>query len=359
MHTITKDSIVVGMDVHKYAHTAVALNVLGQEQSTVSFSNDELDRCINWLAQLGSQSQIVIGMEDVTGHGIHVSRKLMSAGFHLSYVPPVITDRLRKHSVHKEKNDQEDARRVGIAILTRAEEALPASHSIPKNYDTIRTMDLLLQEREMLSHEQTMLKNQLHVLLHQHYGNGYKQSFRSPFSKKALVWYQQDLNSMDTQEVRYLAASIIRHIDRLLRIQHDMKQIDTDITHLGSRISEVMILKSTIRGCGMLTASKVFVEIKTIKRFDNRDKLARYAGIAPTDHGSAGKARFHTDFSGNRKLNRAIHTIALSQLGRYGLSQAKAYVAKKVSEGKSKLWAIRCLKRRIINTVFMVLTETS
>jgi len=96
-------------------------------------------------------------------------------------------------------------------------------------------------------------------------------------------------------------------------------------------------------------------EIVSVVRFESRDRLAKYAGIAPVRRGSGKTNRVYTNPSGNRNLNQAIHTIALSQIGNRGLPEAQAYYQKKISEGKSKLWAIRCLKRQIINRVYEIL----
>lgn len=43
MHTLNKNSIVVGVDVHKYSHTAVAMNAWGEERGKLDFSNSTLE----------------------------------------------------------------------------------------------------------------------------------------------------------------------------------------------------------------------------------------------------------------------------------------------------------------------------
>jgi transposase len=179
MHLVGKDSIIVGIDVHKYAHQAVALGCFGEELGALAFSNDEIQKCIDWLGNLGKKEDIIVGLEDVNGLGIHLTRELQTAGFSLRYSPAVYTERERKHSTQRDKNDYLDAKRVGKVILTKSEETLPATHIVPQ--EIIRTLDLLLQERDELVKEQTALKNQLHGLLHQYYGNSYKQTFRNLF----------------------------------------------------------------------------------------------------------------------------------------------------------------------------------
>jgi transposase len=99
-------------------------------------------------------------------------------------------------------------------------------------------------------------------------------------------------------------------------------------------------------------------EVITVKRFKNKHHFSMYAGIAPTPHSSGRKNRMHTNPFGNRQLNRAIHTIALSQIAIRGDERGKEYYQRKLKEGKTKLWALRCLKHQIAKIVFQKLKYT-
>ncbi len=344
------------MDVHKYAHFAVALNCLGQELSQLSFTNEELEKCRDWLKQLSLQEHIVVGLEDVKGVGVHLVSYLQKEGFSCRYVPAILTERERKHSVQHDKSDYLDAKRVGKVILTKSEETLPVFPIVSQEQKDIRELDLLLQERQELVREQTALKNQLHVLLHQQYGNTYRQGFASIFGAKALKWYKRDCyKNIGTS----LASSIGRRIERLMLTGEQIAQITKTVETMDQKFPEVALLTKQIVGCGKLTACKVIVEIGTITRFEKKEKLAKYAGIAPVSDQSSSKNKVYTNSGGNRKLNQAIHTIALSQIGARGYTPAKKYYQKKVSEGKTKLWAIRCLKRHIANRIFILLKHAS
>ena len=59
--------------------------------------------------------------------------------------------------------------------------------------------------------------------------------------------------------------------------------------------------------------------------------------------------------AGNRKLNHALHVIALSNK-RYDERDA-AYYAKKLAAGKGKKGALRCLKRRLSDRLFHQLVD--
>ena len=56
---------------------------------------------------------------------------------------------------------------------------------------------------------------------------------------------------------------------------------------------------------------------------------------------------------GNRQGNKAIHRIALVRMQKD--ERTRAYIEKKISEGKGKLEAIRCLKRYIAREVYKLL----
>lgn len=351
MSKLTVQSIVVGIDVHKYSHTAVAMDCLGQKISNLSFSNEELEHCVSWLSSLGVKERLIIGLEDTNGNGFHLTSRLQQEGFYLHYVPPILTDRARKHSVYHDKSDDIDAMRVGKAIITKSEEALPADNIIPNSQGSIRLIDLLVQERQTLIKEQTALKNQLHALLHQYYGNNYHHDFKNIFSAKALLFYEKEINNTDN----FLSGSILRRIERLKVIQKQIKEIDKSLKSESTILPSISKLHTNLVGCGLVTACKIIAEIGEIDRFTTQNHLAMYAGIAPVKYQSGKSERVHTNPAGNRRLNQAIHTIALSQIGNNGKKEAKDYYQKKLAEGKSKLWALRCLKRQIVKSIFEIL----
>jgi transposase len=67
--------------------------------------------------------------------------------------------------------------------------------------------------------------------------------------------------------------------------------------------------------------------------------------------------RHRLSLAGNRKLNYAVHMVAVCQ----ARSDARGggYYRKKLAEGKSRKEALRCLKRRISDVVFKSLVADS
>src|SRR3989338_10893387 len=214
MNTLNADSIVVGVDVHKYSHTAVAMNAWGEEKGMLNFTNNTLNMYGEWLERMGLKENIIVGLEDVNSYGIHLVENLRTKNYHIRYVPAILTERERKISTKRHKSDAVDAKRVGKVILTKYEDTLPAKESIAdaKELDTAKSLDLLLMERRDLTKQKTITKNQLHCLIHQHYTESYRLHCPRSFSKKAIKWFQNDLKENKT----ILAASIVRRLNRLL-----------------------------------------------------------------------------------------------------------------------------------------------
>src|SRR5207247_7996282 len=78
-----------------------------------------------------------------------------------------------------------------------------------------------------------------------------------------------------------------------------------------------------------------------------------YAGTAPIPASSGTVIRHRLDRGGNRQLNRALHTVALTQARRD--DRAKAFLARKRGEGKTPRDARRALKRHLADAVYRAL----
>jgi transposase len=108
-------------------------------------------------------------------------------------------------------------------------------------------------------------------------------------------------------------------------------------------------------GCGVLTAARIVGDVGDISRFASDAKLARLAGIAPIPVSSGMRDRHRLDRGGNRKLNCAFHRLAVNQGRRH--PDARHYLAGKQAEGRTRMEALRCLKRHLVRRVFILLSR--
>jgi transposase len=108
-----------------------------------------------------------------------------------------------------------------------------------------------------------------------------------------------------------------------------------------------------LHGCGVLSAAKAIGETGGAQRFATASKFARVTGTAPLNASSGSHTRHRYDRGGNRQLNAVLHRIAVTQLRSH--QPARDYYQRKISEGKSRKEALRCLKRQIANTLWKLL----
>ena len=84
--------------------------------------------------------------------------------------------------------------------------------------------------------------------------------------------------------------------------------------------------------------------------------FARLAGAAPIPASSGKTVRYRLDRGGDRQLNRALHTIILTR--RRTNPDTRAYITRRVTEGKTQREAVRCLKRYLARSLFRLLEAT-
>jgi transposase len=369
----------VGMDVHKDNHAAVAVNCFGAPLLEQELGNEvrDFNNLIARVQTIAKARQLnpVFGLEDTAGSGEFLARYLFNQGYEVKTINPVLVKRERDYETHPEKSDLADA--LGVAkVLIQRIDSVP-DYSITETTEISRDIRALTKDRETIVLEQTRLKNQLHALLHHSYGSGYKTLFRDVFAKKALLFWQgfpsaqilkssRKRNAVKPDWISQCAAAelpqasetqanqIRRKVKRLLTIREELSEIEKELDNLMKQAGQHL---NTLPGCGPILSAVVLAEVKDISRFKAPAELAKYAGCAPSKLESGQRKRHVKTRSGNRRLNKALYQIALTQISNQGIPKAKSYFQKKVNEGKSKKHALTCLKRQIVDIIWSMLKE--
>ncbi len=99
------------------------------------------------------------------------------------------------------------------------------------------------------------------------------------------------------------------------------------------------------RGIGAVTAAQAIVSYSHPGRCRNDAAFAALSGTSPLEASSGKTVRHRLNRGGDRALNCAIHTIALTRMR--CCPTTKEYVARRTAEGKSSREIQRCLKRYI------------
>lgn len=107
-------------------------------------------------------------------------------------------------------------------------------------------------------------------------------------------------------------------------------------------------------GVGTILAAQIIVSWSHPGRCRSEAAFARLAGVAPIEATSGqNQTRYRLNRGGDRQLNRALHQ-AVGIRAQYDPA-TKAYIARRVAEGKSKREARRCLKRYLARRLYRIL----
>ena len=134
----------------------------------------------------------------------------------------------------------------------------------------------------------------------------------------------------------------------------DIRRLDRDVKAVKAQIRRAVAAADTsvtdIYGVGPVVAAFLIGYTPPIDRFTTPDRYAAYNGTAPIEVSSGGKVRHRLSRRGNRTLNHAIHTAAVTQIRHH--TPGRIYYDKKLGEGKTNKEALRALKRRISTVVY-------
>lgn len=110
-------------------------------------------------------------------------------------------------------------------------------------------------------------------------------------------------------------------------------------------------------GVGAIVAGVLLAEVGDPRRFPTADHFASYCGVAPVERGSGQNSRMQVNPGGNRRLNWALHIIAMVRLRMDG-GRSKQFMTKQTNQGKTKRAALRLLKTYIAREVFKTIHES-
>jgi len=209
------------------------------------------------------------------------------------------------------------------------EQDLPAV----RGQDLAEDLRLLVDYREQLLGERTRIANRVHADL-----------------VALQPGYQHQLPELRSQRaaglVRRLLAGQVGVRVELVRCRLDqLDRLDAELRQLKRRIGDLVEATGTslvqVHGVGPLVAARILGEVGDVRRFADRHKFAAANGTAPIPASSGRVQRHRLNHGGNRRLDRALYVVAITQAR--SNHPGRAYLARKQRQGKSPKEALRCL----------------
>jgi transposase len=303
--------ITLGLDPHPGSHTVVALDESGASQGHLKVSNTEegLRQLHKFAAQFSSHRWAV---EGAGNHFISMFvSQLLSRGESVFSISPSLTSQYRARRGRK-KNDIIDAGNVARALM--------ANPQLPE-------LNVVEQQRTLqeLTRTQRRLSEQL----------------------KATRGAQQELASQSP-----VREALQRVIETLIR---EVKALEQQIRAMVKKLMPCLL---EIAGVGPIVAGVLLAETADAKRFATADHFASYCGAAPVERGSGQNTRVQVNPGGNRRLNWALHIVAMVRLRTDG-GRSRAFLDKAKSCGKTQRAGLRVLKTYIARELFRAMRHGS
>jgi transposase len=329
--------VLIGVDPHKASVTvAVVDEAVGELIERASFPQNRTGvRALERWAKRFPERRWAV--ENAGGLGRYLAQRLAASGESVVDVPPKLSTRVRVlSSGNARKNDGLDA--FATALAAWRNERLPKVDPEAES----EVLRLLSERREDLVAERTRALNRLHGLLRDLVPGGVAGTLSTPRAARILRGIRVQGSSARVR--RRLASEILRDVRALERKIADLNErIEVEIEASDTSLMEIF-------GIGPILAAKIIGTVGSVARFPTKAHFASYSGTAPVENSSGEMVRHRLSLAGNRKLNNALHMVAICQ-SRSDV-RGSAYYRKKLAEGKSRKEALRCLKRRISDAVF-------
>lgn len=334
--------IVIGTDTHKRSHALAAVDaatgaVVGQHSISADAAGHL--RALRWACALDDDR--VWALEDCRHVSGRLERALVLAGERVTRVPPRLMGQSRRGERQVGKSDQIDALALARAVLREGVERFPAAF-----------LDERAMEIRLLADHRTDLVASAPESRIACAGTCsiFAPTWR-PSCRCALL--HSLARSTVTRKLRELPANnprarIARQLVSAIRqLTRHADAIETELRGL-VRAHSPQLLAQT--GCGVLTAATLIGRTAGAERFATAS-FAHQAGTAPIPASSGNRTRHRLHRGGDR----ALHTIAITRAAHD--AETRAYIQRKLAEGKTRREAVRCLKRHLARRFYRHLSQ--
>lgn len=336
--------VTVGVDPHKNSHTVAIVDQAGRRVGralTVANDPSAVDKLIAWVGRHTAGGPVRFAIEDGRGLARQLATALVVAGYPVVWVPVRLMVEARRLLPTRGKSDPIDA----LAAAKAAQNPDNARYLAAHRADEIgRDVRHLVDERRDTVTDRTRKISTLRWRLTE-----YDRSLE-PASLTSLAGPRRLAAALADRPASVLRDLLISGCEELIHLTTKINNLTGRITTLISDLCPTLLAR---RGVGPIVAATILGELGDPTRVRNCAAFARMAGTAPIPVWTSNTERHRLDRGGNRRLNAAIHTVALVQARHH--PPAQALIAKH-RPTKGTRAALRILKRHLTDILWRDLT---
>ena len=328
-----------GLDTHLDLNVAAALDPIGGLLGVAEFATTSsgLRELLGWLGGFGPVARV--GIQGTSSYGAPLARYLRLSG-----VEVVEVDRPNRQSRRRTgKSDPADAVEAARAALSGR--AQGAGKSKDGNVEAIRA--LVVAKRSARS---TKIKTMNQI---RHLGFTAPDELRERLagvSRQDLAATAASLRPRSaTDQVTFATKTALCLLGRrVLALDAEKEQLDDLLAKLVEKTAPELL---ALFGVGVDTAATLLVTAgDNPERLRSEAAWAHLCGVAPIPASSGKTTRWRLDRGGDRHANSALWVVVITRMG--ADKRTRAYVDRRLAEGRTKPEIIRVLKRYVAREVY-------
>lgn len=330
--------VIVGVDTHKHFHTAAVLDGRGALLGAAAFRADRVGyrSLIDWAGQFGTPLRF--GVEGTGSYGRGLAAAVRRSGHDVVEVArPNRQDRRRRG-----KSDQLDAENAARAVLAGQAEAIPKADD-----GTVEMIRHIKVAKDAAVKARTTAMQSLKAVLIT--APAEVREILEPLPDMALLRRCAGLRPGELTSVSAAVKHSLRAIaQRWMTLNDEItgheKLLRTLVDQLAPQLTAAV-------GIGPDNASELLLTLgDNAERIRNEAAFAKLCGACPIPASSGKTIRHRLNRGGHRQANAALHRIVIVRMKYH--QPTRAYVARRITEGKTKPEIMRCLKRHIAREIW-------
>jgi transposase len=328
--------VFIGVDPHRLSATIEVVDNQETVLATGRFTTDKAGYAA-MRKHVAAWPDRTWAVEGSSGAGRPLAQRLLASGEQVVDVPAKLSARARLFDTcHNRKTDAHDAHAVAVvAVRTKGLRVL--------SYDVeLEALRMLVDRREELSQQRVQTVNRLQRLLSELLPGQAKKDITALQAKAMLAGVRpRDLAGKTRRRLAAEQLTDLVAVDK--KIKASTKELKAMVLARGSTLMD-------LPGVGPVVAARILADVGDVARFADRNRFASWTGTAPLDASSGEQIRHRLSRAGNRKINHMLHIAAAAQVRLD--TEGRAYYRRKLAAGKTRMEAMRCLKRRISDAVY-------
>lgn len=344
MLVMKPNQVICGIDTHADTHAAAVADHHGRllDVNTFPVTAAGYRELSAWCARYGRL--VYAGVEGTSSYGKGITAFLADQGVTVLEVARPNRQVRRLNG----KSDPTDAISAYRAVLSGEATAVPKTGNGP--VEAIRVLhttrvSAVKARTEALNQIRDLVRTASQPLREQLQGLTTTQRIRN-CSRFRTLTHATTADQATRQALRHLAR-------RCQQLTEEIEELTTQLDQLTQQTAPRL---RALPGVGPDTAAKLLITTgDNPHRIRSDAAFAKICGAAPLDASSGKQQRHRLNRGGYRQANNALYTITIVRM-RHD-PKTRAYVEKRIKEGKTKPEIIRCLKRHIARQIHKTIKQ--